>query len=695
MANLNIGVKVTNRGVRESLRGVTKEVKKTEDEQRKSSRRTADDTEKNERRKRKSVERTGSTVKRAERERFLESRRRAREILEDFRKTERKKREELARTLRETRMTEGQRARITARTERQIARGRRNALAESQGIRRGTAGRGQALLGAGVGTAAVLGGVALNTANRLAGAGGVRSQEELLQLQNEFNARLADLSARSEIDATRLREAINTAAISQGVDQFELLGRLEAQSTRFGSGAVQSGVENLNAIARAAQGARVEIDALATATDTSAEVFGLAAEEAEGLTNFIVDIGDRGAIDAGELASEFAPFLGEFQRGTGRRGQAAAEDALRISALLGRGFTSAAEAKTMGSSLLRSLGDVGTQERLALATGARVRGRGRNRRVEGGMRITEDGTLGGRVTDPLEAVRAIMGDAQLNRGQLQEIFGRAEAFNAADILFNESNTEAGRSILGATAEGGRGIVERGITAQEQINRGGRDLDRARAQAFATFQANSDAYSRSVVTATRSVGEFTAAHPGAIEALTSLKEAAVGLAAVFTALKLAGAGAAVGSLGGATGAARAAAGVLSGGAGMGATVGAAGGGAAAATAGVGLAAGLGIGAGLTALVNPRALSDTIEALGRGSLLSELSGGFSAPTRATSSAEALAAARRRREASGATADPANTQATERNTRAMEGLTRAISSTGSGAGADTGGAPPAGVQ
>lgn len=660
--DLNIRIKAKlDTGVKRAIAGITADVKKSEKDRAKAAAKAEADKVKAaadaEKARQALNVRSVSNFRKAEMAKKVESITRSREILEDFKKAEKKKRDELAKTLREVEMSERRRAQLVRRTEREIARERGRARADAREMLAGDsspraratrAGRTAAAIGGG---AIAVGMAGVNAATRLAGAGGVRSQEELLQLQIEFNSRLADLSTRSGIGADELRSRINSTATRNGVDQFELLDRLEGMSTRFGSDAVAGGVENLEAIARAAVGARVEMSALASATDTAAEIFDLSGDAAGRMSDFIVDIGDRGAIDAAELATQFAPFLGKFQRATGQGGEVGAQNALRFSALLGRGFTSASEAETMGSGVLRSLGDVATQERLALATGGRRVGRGRNARIEGGQRLTEDGSIGGRVVDPLEAIRAIMGNANLNRGQQQQIFGSSEAFMGADVLFSQSQTEAGQSILGASAGSGRALIERGLATQESVNGTGRDLDRARAAAFESFQQNSGNYARAVVDATEAVGQFTAANPLAADALTTVKEAALGLAGTFVALKVAAGGTAAGAAGG---------GALSAGA-----VAAAGGAAALGTA-VAVPAALAAG-GMT--VDNREGIDMFDFWGEVFRTGSLTGGLSA---SGTDGQTRLAAERVAKTGG---DEANTRATEANTRATEAAARAM--------------------
>lgn len=687
--NLDIKVRIVNE-TRGALKGVTRDLKRAEDQARKESDKTAKHSRQNERRKRQEITRTLSKHKQAQRDAALEGKRRAREILEDFRKAERRKRDELKKTLRETQMSERARARLIARTEREITRARNRSVREAQGQRRGTAGRFAGRAAAAAGAVGAVGGAAFNTATRLAGAGGVRSREENLQLGNEFNARLADLSNKSGINAETLRARINQVAATTVTDQFELLDALQATQGRFGAGAVGGLVDNLESVARAARGAGGSVQALASATGTAATIFGLSTEEADAFTAQLVAIGNEGAIEAENMAQTFAPFLGVFQRSTGQTGAAGAQNAAQFAALAGTAFGEDAAARTQAEAVLRQLGRRDVQERIALASGGRARGRGANRRIEGGVRIAADGSLGGQVTDPLEAIRALSAQG-LNPGQLQQILGDSNAVQGFGVLATALQSEQGQAIMGASAAAGRASIEGGIRSQMTTNATGMELERARIEAFSTAQANMDEYARAVISATRTMGNFEAAHPAAIESLITLKDAAVGLAGVFAVLKVSGLASAAGGLGGGIAAAG----------GLGASTAAAGAGTTAGVAVGGLAAGLGIGRGIGHLVDAvtggengslvQDQNDALSSLMSGTLGSQLMDGLRFITGNERVTQAQPSDRANEDNTRATAE--NTRATTEAAREMRNAARAIGNAARSV--DTGGAPPAGVE
>ena len=593
--DVKIRVGIDGRSVRRAIDGITTDITKAEKERTKATKKADADATKSTvdaaKKRTKAEERHVSAFKRGEESKRREAIARAREILDDFRKNERRKREELARTLRETQMSERQRARLIARTERQIASDRSRSVRDARGARGGTSGRGSAVLGGVLAGGAAVAGAGLNAVNRMASAGGVRSREQLLQESLTFNRDLAALSAQSGLDAESLRARINAAATSSGRDQMELLESLQLNQGRFGG--IDAAVANLENLSQAAVGANASVGALSLAVGTAGAVYGLSSEEADDYLHLMLSIGEAGSIEAENLAETFAPYMGVYQRATGQTGAGGAESATRFAGLMGTSFANDSEAKTLAEAALRQINSQDVQQRLALATGGRMQGRGANRTVSGGMRISADGALGGQVTDPLEAIRQLQ-SLGLSPGQLQRILGDSSAAQGVGVIGTALNTEQGRAIMNASADDGRASVARGLASQESVNRAGRDLDRARAESFAAFQQNGDAYTRAVIRSTEEMGRLNATYPGATEGLETLKDAAVGLAGIFAATKLAalgGAGAAgVGVAGGAAGA-----GVAGGAA-------AAGAGAMAATAAVGTAVGLGIGRGLTSLVD---------------------------------------------------------------------------------------------
>lgn len=666
-SEIKVRVRADGASVKKAIAGITREITAAEKdrakEAAKADKAVAKASEQAAKERTKSQERHVSSFKRAEQAKRADAIARAREILENFRKAERKKREEMQKTLREVQMSERQRAAIIRRAEREIASSRQVAVRQAQQARSGGGGgRGMAIAGGLAAGGAALAGAGISAVNRMAAAGGVRTREQLLQETLTFNRDLAALSAQSGIEAGELRDKINEAAIATGRDQAELLESLQLNQGRFGN--VDAAVANLEALSRAAVGANASVGALSLAVGTAGAVYGLSSQEADEYLNMMLAVGEAGSIEAENLAETFAPYMGVFQRATGQTGLAGAQNATRFAGLMGTSFANDSEAKTLAEAALRQLGSMDVQERLALATGGRATGRGRNRRIEGGMRLSADGAIGGQVQDPLEAIRQLQA-LNLSPGQMQRILGDSNAVAGVGVIGTALQSEQGQAIMNASAADGRGSVAAGLAAQESVNAAGRDLDRARAESFADFQRNGDAYTRAVVRSTEEMGRLNATYPGAIEGLETLKEASIGLVGVFAAVKLA-------ALGGAGGAAAGA------GAGLGAG---------------GLAAAGGVAALGAAVAIPAAVAGvgmTVDSPEGGDMFDFWGDVFSgvpmdqAGQRPSESASARAARD--------PADDANTRATQENTRATQEAARAMQDAAraierSRAGADTG--------
>lgn len=651
-------------GVKRALAGITSDIKKSEGEKSKAALKADAEikasAEKAEKARQALNVRSVSNFRKNELAKKTEAISRSREILDDFRKAEAKKREELARTLRETSLSERRRAQLIQRTERDIARERGRARADA---RETLGGAGERFAGRLRGAAGVAGGVAavgmagINAAQRLASVGGARSQEELFQQSVDFNQRIAALSAQSGLDANAIRARINDVAVSTGRQQAELLETLEVNQGRFGD--VSGAMANLDNLARAANGANAAVGALSLATGTAGEVFQLSSDDADAFMNQIIAIGDAGSIEAANLAETFAPFMGTYQRATGQTGLAGAQNSARFAGLMGTSYAGDSQSRTMAEAALRSMNRADVQERLALATGGRARGRGANRSIDGGMRLA--GSLGGQVTDPFEAIRQLQG-LGLSPGQLQTILGDSNAAEGVGVISTAMNSEQGRAIMSASAADGAALVDRGVASQESNNASGMALARAQAEAFSTFQRNSDSYSRAVIESTRAVGQFTAANPLAADALTTLKEAAIGLATVFGGLKMAGMGGAAAAGG---------TGLFGAGGALGAgSLAAAGGGAALASA---VAVPLALaGAGMT--VNAGSLSGRGD-VGEGDMFDFWREQFGGPQANSDALLRANAVYTEKTGGGAPIDEANTRATTDNTQVLRDHTQAL--------------------
>lgn len=569
--DLEIRVKAKlDAGVKRTLESITADVKRSEKERAKASEATDKATAKSaaaaEKEKVKAAsaaakaqirlseevaKRHVSSVRRSAQAARSESIARAREILEDFRKSEAKKRAELAKTLREVQMSEAKRLQVTRQTERAILREQQAAVRSARDARSGADTRRAEFRGRAMGAAAAAAGVvgtAASAVSRFAAAGGVRSPEQMLQDSLAYNRSLAALSAQSGRSADELRARINAVSSETGIGQMDLLEGLQMSQGRFGG--IDEAVANLDKLARAAVGANASFGALNLAVGTAGEVYGLTAEEADNYLNTMISLGAAGSIEAEQFAEVFAPFAGVFQRQSGQSGLQGATNAARFGALMGTSYAGDSQALTLSEAALRQIGSMDVQERLALATGGRAVGRGANRRIEGGTRLSTDGSIGGQVADPLEAIRQIQA-LGLSPGQLQRILGDSNAVQGVGVIGTALNSEQGRAIMAASANDGRALVDNGVRAQESVNQVGMTFARQQAQSFADFQTNSRGYSDAVSEASSWVSELNGKYPLLSESMGIAKDAFIGIAQTLVALKMMAVG------GGAAGAAGAA------------------------------------------------------------------------------------------------------------------------------------------
>jgi hypothetical protein len=305
--------------------------------------------------------------------------------------------------------------------------------------RRGGGGGGAGALGAGLMGAA---NEAVGTVDRYAGAGGVRSREQLLAERADRRQRLIRLrrqmgGSQSIADIDR---QIQATAGRTGISQDDLTRGLETAQARFTN--APTVLANLDSLAQVSQTTGASFDDVVGTMGTAQSAFGLNDAEASQFAGMMVDAGNRGSIDAAQLSAAFAPALGSIQRGTQMGGLSGAAQALGLAETIGRGQSTPAEAATMSTRLVESLNDRRTQARLRRA-GVNVLDR------EGNMR-------------PLDEIVSDMAGSRLatDQGLLQRTFTNVEARQGAGIVMSEfaRDPEGVASLFAPSAEAGQAYV---------------------------------------------------------------------------------------------------------------------------------------------------------------------------------------------------------------------------------------------
>lgn len=305
--------------------------------------------------------------------------------------------------------------------------------------RGGGGGGGAGALGAGLMGAA---NEAVGTVDRYAGAGGVRSREQLLAERADRRQRLIRL--RRQMGGTQniadIDRQIQATASRTGISQDDLTRGLETAQARFTN--APTVLANLDSLAQVSQTTGASFDDVVGTMGTAQSAFALNDAEASQFAGMMVDAGNRGSIDAAQLSAAFAPALGSIQRGTQMGGLSGAAQALGLAETIGRGQSTPAEAATMSTRLVESLNDRRTQARLRRA-GVNVLDR------EGNMR-------------PLDEIVSDMAGSRLatDQGLLQRTFTNVEARQGAGIVMSEfaRDPEGVASLFAPSAEAGQAYV---------------------------------------------------------------------------------------------------------------------------------------------------------------------------------------------------------------------------------------------
>ena len=454
---------------------------------------------------------------------------------------------------RETARIEREENRASARADRQRAQGVRN-------MRRGVM-----QTGAGLATVAATG---INEVRGFGSTLGVRSREEMVQRAIEFDQRVGRLGVQTRMTADQrnaMRDNILRASGTTQVDPQDLLQAAELAHGRFSNvGLVTQNIQRIAEASNALGAAPADITA---AVGDFQRQMGVRDEQISELIGTMATSANEGSIEFGDLSSEFAPLIGDFQRATGRTGMQGANEFLALAQQLGTGGRGGAGTAVLMQNLLAKLNSADVQREL--------------HRV--GINTRENGQFIG--MDRL--IAEISGNSRLNRNgdlatNLQGVFGRdMQANQALGILVSQFRQaqSAGRgnpltemANVGST-NGNAMIAE--IQGALLNSTSGR-ARQVGVNAEIEFMRNGDALIQTMTNMAGPLSELENRFPRVAQGLESFQGAMTNLLAVMAGLRLAGGGAVLASTVNA-GAGTAVAGTAVAGAGAGTAAGAAGGG----------------------------------------------------------------------------------------------------------------------
>lgn len=425
--------------------------------------------------------------------------------------------------------------------------------AERNRPRRGAGGAGG---GGGGGLGGVVGAGVMGAANgardvvdRYAGAGGVRSREQLLAERADRRQRLIRLNRQMGGERGGWRDIdrqIQETAARTGIPQDELMRGIETAQARFTS--APEVVQNLDAYARVSQATGASTEDVVAAMGNARNAYGLTAEQMPQALAMMVDAGNRGSIDAGELASSFGPALGTIQRGTQMGGLEGLQQTLGVAEVMGAGGQSASESATMSARFVEALNTRSTQTALRRA-GVNV--------------LDENGAM-----RPMEQIVADMAGSRLATSPraMQDAFVNVNARDAAGVLmsqFNQNpdevrglfaaNAQAGESFVSQTvdemnADPSADFMRQGIKQEQALVEGGQEAQLMTTMADLATQMTT--LTTQYPIASEALGVFTAGlqQAGGLLALTSALGGGGGVGSVLGGGALAGGGATAGGVG---------------------------------------------------------------------------------------------------------------------------------------------------
>ena len=342
---------VRDNSVRNTIRGVTadmqREAKTVQRAQEKASKDAARVAAKAERDKQHAIAKTSRDEQKAAQQRVKAAERAA---AQELRIKERNERWKLRVAVNSYRMEERARRQADREQERGAERRRTRGAAV-----------GAAVVGAGFGAV----GAARDVLGRAQSIAGVDSLEGRIQKAGEFQAELIRQSRAAGMDKAQrdqVQQRVLTASTTNNIDITDLMSGLATAQSRFSAFGDFAGI--IDKIAAASAGTGATVEELVGALGSAREAFGLTTDEMVQAMDIFAAAGAEGAIDAKQLANEFAATLASTQRATGRKGVAGLREAVATAEALGTGQLSAAETATVQERLLDDLTSKDTQKKL-------------------------------------------------------------------------------------------------------------------------------------------------------------------------------------------------------------------------------------------------------------------------------------------------------------------------------------------
>lgn len=287
---------------------------------------------------------------------------------------------------------------------------------------------------------AVTAGVVAGASTAFSTARGIAGQRDIkdrVRTGLDFRERFIVSSTQAGVtgkQAAAAQASILAASNATGVDQMDLLGAVERGQSEFN--AFQGVADNIGTLAEQAKGAGIDVASFTSAVLRMQQAFGLADKDIKKTGDLILASASAGAIEAGNIATDFAPTAGLFAQNTGHMGEAGLREFLGTAQAMGTLGAGSAESATMTENFLNEINKKDVQKKL--------------RRI--GVSVTnKDGTMRG--------FQDIVTDLAGNK--------KFQSANVRQEIFAEKRARVGvEALMGATkrVQAGTGTVDIGTIA---------------------------------------------------------------------------------------------------------------------------------------------------------------------------------------------------------------------------------------
>lgn len=365
------------------------------------------------------------------------------------------------------------------------------------------------------------------------GALGQLGREELVATSFRNRGNAARLAARRGTDTGELLGRVNDVAQETGVPQEDLISGLSTAQARFASN-FDFFEENLERLAQAARASGQPLEVVIGAIGKLADADpSLTAEDLLQSINLLTALGSAGKVEFGELAASFGQLLGVFQRDSGLHGEELVQNFGILASMMAAGGTTDRQSATRMERMVAEMNQPRTIERMN-----GLLGRGRN--ADSPIHVNGDIEQG----LDMPAVFDLLRNPELQTQEAaRTIFRGVEARQGFGTLQTAAGDESLMTGLrGATAESGAAEIAAIVAAVDEGSM--HEANRIGINQIASFEnagGTEQEFVTNMVSAASTIGEYEAAHLGAIEALGGLKDILMGIGGTAIGLKMLGIG----------------------------------------------------------------------------------------------------------------------------------------------------------